>query len=429
MTVKDMKARRGELTQEIRRLADTLQVEKRDFSDDERKRWDDVNAELAKLDRDIADAPDPSQDQLIGRGDYNGRDEQRRIEQDRRDGGPASWQVEADRRGVPRALGREERCTDYVLRRGGPGAEQLAELGVGRYFRAMALGAENEVEQRALSIGTDSAGGHTVPDVLSSQLIDAMRDIAAVTRAGARIVPLGSSEHAFARVASDPTPGWRAEAASITEQDPTFDRVVFEPKSLAMIIKVSRELLEDSINLNEALPGIIASSMAQEVDRASLFGSGSSNEPTGLESISGVNEEAHDAALTSYAPMISAVRKIYDANGPKPTSMILSPRDWETLAGLTDSNNNPLIVPPAIRDIQQLIASKMPTDGGTGDDESTIFLGDFVKFWLGVRTQMRVQTLTERYADTGQVAFLAWMRLDVNVEHASAFTKITGVQG
>ena len=74
----------------------------------------------------------------------------------------------------------------------------------------------------ALSEGTDSAGGYTVPTVLSAQLIDMLRADSVVMAAGAQSVPMARDNLSFAKVASDPVPAFRAEAAAIAESDPTF---------------------------------------------------------------------------------------------------------------------------------------------------------------------------------------------------------------
>ena len=143
---------------------------------------------------------------------------------------------------------------DWARREYHQDAETYRGLSAGRFLRAMVLGATNDLERRALAGGTDSAGGFTVPTVLSAELIDLMRAASVASRAGARTVPLTSDLNVVARLATDPTPAWRQENAAITEADPTFDAVTFTPQSLAVLVKVSRELLEDSINLETELP-------------------------------------------------------------------------------------------------------------------------------------------------------------------------------
>lgn len=98
------------------------------------------------------------------------------------------------------ALRSDQKMTTWARARG---AGDYADLSLGRYLRSMAIGAKNDTERRALSEGTDSAGGFTVPTILSSQLIDALRAASVVQRAGAQTVPLTSDSQSIAKVASD----------------------------------------------------------------------------------------------------------------------------------------------------------------------------------------------------------------------------------
>ena len=133
-----------------------------------------------------------------------------------------------------------------VLRPNETMAERRSDsISVGDVIRAKITGPRNDAERRALSEGVDSAGGFTVPTPLASSFIDLMRAKTVVSRAGAVTVPMESETLAIARLVSDPDVDWRAENASIAEGDPTFDRVTFQAKSLAGMLKISRELAED----------------------------------------------------------------------------------------------------------------------------------------------------------------------------------------
>ena len=162
------------------------------------------------------------------------------------------------------------------------GADDYSDLSIGRYLRSMAVGAKSDLERRALSEGTDSAGGFNVPTILSSQLIDALRAASVVQRAGAQTVLLTSDNLSIAKVASDPTPVFRNEAAAVAEIDPTFTTVTFTPTSLMVLVKCSRELLDDSLNIGSAFPNMITAAMAAKMDRVALEGTSVAPQPTGL---------------------------------------------------------------------------------------------------------------------------------------------------
>lgn len=324
-----------------------------------------------------------------------------------------------------RMLKPEQRMADLVEER------DEHRIGAGAYLRAMVLGAKSEAEKRALAEGTDSAGGYTVPDILSSRLIDLMRSNNVAIQAGAMTVPLTSDTTHIARLLTDPTPAWRAENASIGESDPTFGRVVFEPKSLAVIVRVSRELLEDSLNIETALPQILAASMAQELDRVVFLGLGSSNEPSGLDTLADVQELAHDAAITSYSPLLTARRNLMRENASGITAHVMHPDTEAVFGGLVDTTNQPLNYPAVLdrpNPMRWLTTTQLPTDLGGGSNETTIYAGDFTQLAVGVRNDLRVEILRERYADQHQYGFVCHMRADVAAIQPKALLRITGVQ-
>lgn len=328
---------------------------------------------------------------------------------------------------VTYALRPEERMADWARkntdRRGGDDG-----VTAGAFLRAMVIGPKNDAERRALSEGTDSAGGYTVPDVLSAQLIDRLRAQSVLVQAGARTIPLTSDQNYIAKIATDPVPAWRAENAAIAESDPTFARVSLAPKSLAVLVKVSREVLEDSLNIEEALTRALTAAMALEVDRAGLFGSGSGSEPQGLANMAGINETALDGELASYAPLIAARTAVLTANAGEPTAFIMHPREDGTLTGLVDTTGQPLQAPAKIAAIRQLVTTSVPTNGGVGTNESSIITGNFARFLIGLRSGLRIEMLKERYADNHQYAFIAHTRATFAAEHVAAFGHVTGIQ-
>jgi len=305
--------------------------------------------------------------------------------------------------------------------------EQYNGLTLGSYFRSMISGCQNEQEQRALSEGTNNAGGFTVPDILSASMIDKLRAQSVAIRAGCRTIPMSSDNLSIAKVSADPSPAFRNEAAAIAETDPTFTTVAMVPRSLAMMTKVSVELMSDTINLGTELPNIITQAMAKEMDRIIFQGTGSAPEPRGIINQSGIGNTGAGGALTNYAELLTAMTAIATLNGGTPSAIVLHPRDFGTLAGLTDTTNQPLNVPPALQGIPMLQTSALQIDAGAGNNESNIVMGNFSNCLIGMRNQIQIQVLRERYADTGQLAFVAMMRFDVAVSHAESFHKISGI--
>jgi len=324
------------------------------------------------------------------------------------------------------ALAPEQRMTAWAQARD-HGPEEYRGLALGQYLRSMVVGGKTDVERRALAEGSDSAGGYTVPDALSAQLIDLARAQSVVTAAGAMTVPLGSDQNRIAKLLTDPVPAWRSEAGAVATSDPTFGPIDLVPRSLAVQTLISAELLEDTLNLATELPRVMAAAMAVELDRVALIGSGSAPEPRGIANTSGIGTFAQDAEIANYANLSKARTGILSGNH-RPTAYIMHPRDEGSFTDLVDGDGQPLMAPRAVGEIPMLTTTSIPVDGGTGSDESTIIAGDFTRLLLGIRSDIRVEILkTSTYASNLQYTMLAHMRADVAVTHPGAFYTITGV--
>lgn len=307
-----------------------------------------------------------------------------------------------------------------------------SSFGFGQFIKAMVAGTDRQDIRAALSEGTDSAGGYTVPTYLMRDVIDAMRSKTVVVQAGAVTIPLETQKTHIARLASDPQSSWRMENGAVADSDPTFDSVTFEARSLACLVKVSRELLEDSLNLDAALMNAFSQSMARQIDLAALFGSGTAPEPRGLFSTTGVNKVSmgtNGAALTSWAKVLDAMLELQVSNAEQPSAMIMAPRTWRTIEGFVDTTGQPLRAPSSIESVPRMVTTQVPVDQehGTATAATPIIIGDFSQMMLGIRTGLRIEVLREAYASNMQYAFLAHLRFDVQFAQPKAFAVLEGI--
>jgi len=324
------------------------------------------------------------------------------------------------------ALKPEQRMTAWAQART-PATEDYRGLSLGGYFRSMLVGGKTDVERRALSEGSDSAGGFTVPGILSAQLIDLARARSVVMTAGAMTVPLSSDQNRIAKLLTDPVPAWRSEAGAVATSDPTFGPIDLVPRSLAVQTLISAELLEDTLNLATELPRVLTAAMATELDRVALLGTGTAPQPRGIANTVDIGTHAQNAVTASWANLSRARTGILSANH-SPTAYIMHPRDEGTFTDLVDGTGQPLMASAGVSAIPMLTTTSIPTNGGSGEDESTIIAGDFTRLLIGIRSDVRVEILkTSTYASNLQYVMLAHMRADVAVTHPAAFYTLTGV--
>lgn len=332
-----------------------------------------------------------------------------------------------------RALTRSQSFGGYLRSRGlvreSAGDERLD---LGRYLRGLATGNWHgaEAEQRAMSEGVQASGGYLVPVQLLGEVIDLARNKARVFEAGARLVPMETQTVNVAKWNGDPTAAWHSEHAVIAPSDAMLDSVQLKAKALTSITKASRELLEDASNIESELREAFAAQFALTLDKAALYGSGTDPEPRGVKNTTGVTTVALDAngRTPTWDDLVDAAGVLDDAN-EEATGFIYAPRTGRALAKAKTTDGQ-YVTPPTILDgIPRLGTNQVPTDLDQGTStgvSSDIFTGDWRQLLIGVRTSLQITVLTERYADTGELAFASWFRGDVAVARGAAFHVQTG---
>jgi HK97 family phage major capsid protein len=294
-----------------------------------------------------------------------------------------------------------------------------------------------EAVRNSLLVGTDSAGGYSLPSYLQLQMLEAMVPVSSLLTAGAGVARLeqGSKNFRIAAVSTVPTAAWRLEAGSLAVSDPVFRAVDITPRSLSFIFKVSRELLMDSSNLDQALFNAIAQAFAKEMDRAGLRGSGTAPEIRGILNTTGIQAVTNGTngaslATTAYTNFISGVQALLAADAPMPTGAIMSPRSLTVLGGLLDTTNQPRRQPAILDNTKFIATSQIPNNltVGSSTDCSEIYIGDFSKVIYFMREGVSVQLLKETFAETGEIGFACHTRVDVGITYPAALAVVTGVK-
>lgn len=308
-------------------------------------------------------------------------------------------------------------------------------VGLADFLRGVAGMKTTPAVQAALSVGTSTAGGYSVPAQTMPQILSALTPVSSLLQAGAGIVLMedNAKTQTTAAIETLPTASWRAESGNIAESDPVFRGVVAQPRSLAFYFKVSRELLADGSGINQGLETAIAAAFAKKLDYTGLMGSGVVPEPPGLLNTAGVttiNSGANGLALTNYTKFFEATQGLLDTDAPMPTAAIMSPRSLVKLGGLIDTTNQPVSVPPMLQPMRMIATSQIPNalTVGSSSDCSLMFVGDFTKLHFLMRESLSIQLLRETFATTGELGFLCHVRADIVVTYPKAFAIVKGVR-
>ena len=290
--------------------------------------------------------------------------------------------------------------------------------------------------------GSDIAGGYLFEPTMSSMVVDLARSASVCLRAGAQTIPMGGNELHLVRVAADPTGSWRPEGSAVTASTATFGRITLRAKTLAAIVPITLELLEDAANSASLIEATIGAQLALKLDQAALAGTGAASEPLGIRNTAGVGTVAMGGVPTGYEKTSEAIGQILTANCPDVAglSWIMHPRDganYDQLLGLLDGQ--PLQPTPWVAALQRLYTTSVSITEGGGSDESYGVVGDFSQMLIGMRTTGVVfrrlpagtvvdnDSVTHNAASELKELLVCHLRADVAIMRPSWFSVLTGL--
>jgi HK97 family phage major capsid protein len=319
------------------------------------------------------------------------------------------------------------------------------DMDLGRFLQVAYLGqGKNDAEKRALDESSSTAG-YTVPSWLYAEFVGRLMANSVLFEAGAKTIELKSDDNSMAKMLNGIALDYYGENDQINDSDPTFGKITWAPKKVMGLTKVSSELLSDSLNIQTILADEFTRSLALEITRCGLEGLAASDEPVGIYSYPGLSQTfsmgaagssfavgaaagGSGAGSSPYWPLISCVASI-KSNNITPNAIILSSRDAAELSDLSDENKQPLQIPSMLQKLNWLDTGAISTARTvtTSTNCSTAYVGDFTKLFVGIRSNVVLRKLNERFADTDSVGFLAGMRYDVQATHEQAFAKVAGI--
>ena len=269
----------------------------------------------------------------------------------------------------------------------------------------------------ALQVGTDSEGGYLVPDEFEHTLVEALQE-ENIFRKLAHIIQTASGDRKIPVVASKGTASWVDEEGSITESDDSFGQVSIGAYKLGTLIKVSNELLNDSVF---PLEGYISKEFARRIgakEEDSFFNGDGDGKPVGIFHSTGGAQVGVTAASTSAITADEIIDLFYSlgASYRKKAVWVLNDATVKSIRKLKDGNGNYLWQPALTADTPDTLlgrpvytSASVPT---IASGAKVIAFGDFSFYWIADRQGRIFKKLSELYATTDQTGFVATQRVD-----------------
>ncbi len=174
-----------------------------------------------------------------------------------------------------------------------------------------------DVQQRVMTVGTDTAGGYLrATNLLASSFIELLRARVLLGRLNARVLPGLVGNVDIPRLDGGVAFNWVDEEGDATPDDATLGILQLSPKTVVGEVPISRRLLKQSTPSVEAmLMDDMAKGAALAIDLAGFQGSGAAGQPTGVFNTTGVGTVTIAAAGNpTRAEMIEFETDVLNAN-------------------------------------------------------------------------------------------------------------------
>jgi len=310
---------------------------------------------------------------------------------------------------------------------------ETGELSIAKYLRGVAFGAwdnaENEKQEfeaaRAMGITTGEVGGYIVPTKIMTELIELLKNKAAIRQLNPMKVPMGNAFSAeIPSKTQASTAYWIADNAAITPSDLALGQKTVSLRGVAALVKVSERLIIASDPAADAIvKKDIVEQLALAEDAAAISGTGGA-QPTGILNTAGILTQNAALAL-SFDTLIDAMAAIEDANASY-TGWIVNPLTKAVLRKLKDLDGR-YIWQESIQAGEPSRLLGLPAVTSKQIARTNILLGDFGELALceGKRIAVSASKEAGDAFEKNQIWFKAVNYIDFIVRQPSAFCNIT----
>jgi len=140
------------------------------------------------------------------------------------------------------------------------------------------------------NVGTFSAGGALVgTELLAGSFIDLLRNQSALLQSGVTTLTGLTGNVDIPRKTAASQHYWVGEDVDVTASDATFGLISSTPKTIGVRVPVSRRaLIQTTPDIDTLIRADMAETLALGLDASGAYGTGSSGQPLGLASVTGI---------------------------------------------------------------------------------------------------------------------------------------------
>lgn len=297
------------------------------------------------------------------------------------------------------------------------------------------------LEGKAMATNTPENGGYFVQKQIERQIVEAL-ELDNVVRALSTKVSVNTNEIQLDNLSLGTAAAWVAELQEKFESTSTgLVSVSAGVHTAAGLATISNQLLADS---NPAIDKFVTADLSKRLvaleEQAFLNGSGS-GQPLGILNTPGLQSQpitvtgvtADGGLLDS---ILDAIGKVQTEHG-EPTAIVMHPRTWTRILKSKDAAGVYMVGSPSVQDprvasksifgYKVVTSNRVPTNLGTGTNESRIIVGDFSEALVLDRQGITVDESTHVRFTTNATVFRAEQRVGFTAARApKAFAVIGG---
>jgi HK97 family phage major capsid protein len=288
-------------------------------------------------------------------------------------------------------------------------------------------------ETRALLTSSDGSGGAVVAQEFSGFLSETLKtycaffDYANVRQSPnghpVKISKVDDSTHGLTYLSDE-------GSVSLTDTDPTFSSTVVNTDLLSSgLTRFSNQLLSDSyFDLEQLLTSLTSSRIGRGIEKLLTLGLDQTGAATpnnsGVVSLSQIAATTGTiAAGVGWQDLVNVFDSLDAAFLPK-SVWLMSSKTRNSLAGLKDSTGRSYFVPGTANSLDYLLGRPIVLNQSlpqiTTANAKAIIFGSLYDGLQVVSSEVRVQTLVERFAEKNESALLATIRIGSTALQAGA---------
>jgi HK97 family phage major capsid protein len=403
--VRELRQERAAAFEIMKTLNDKVKEEKRDYAGEEETTWQKANADIDRLEREIAKEERLEKLGEEMKGSYTGV--------------PKPEIKDSEQKPIKRTATEEYRKAygNYLMN----GLKLL-----------------NIEEQRALQADLDISGGFLqVPEQMASELIMAVDNMVFMRKIATIQTSMNAESLGAVSLDNDPAdPAWTSEIGAPSEDSTmSFGKRDLHPHPLAKLIKVSEKLLRVSVKSAETLVrDRLAYKFAITEENTFLNGTGV-NQPLGVFTASdnGIST-TYDVATGNTATSIQTdglieakyglkgqywgkAKWIFHRDAIKQIRKLKTGEgDYIWQPGITTD------IPDRILEISYIMSEYAPNTFSASAYVGII--GDFSRYWIADALSITIRRLDELYAGTNQIGFKGNLECDGMPVLGEAFRRV-----